>query len=289
MDTRSQLRVQKAVRISGPAGGLRSVTSMKHGVGSVSFPGVVPALTSIKARWLYSWVETRPSSLSLLPPDVEYIPMVARASHLERALTLPWVVKYLQGQNTIMAMNEIDRPDQANMSPEVAIEGYSKLVALYGRQDRTWVSPSVSANAERAGGPFERFMVLADQRGLPVDAVSIHCYPGWKQAATFSAPALAAAALRYIDGVYAKYQRPIWITEVAVVDFSTPGGATWAPLSIQKDFMALLLPQLQARSYVSRYAWYRLSTKTDPKYTAGLALPDTGVLTDLGQTYASLA
>ena len=243
-------------------------------------------MAAIKARWVYSWVETRPSALAQLPPDVEYIPMVARASHLERALTLPWVKAYLQDQKTIMAMNEIDRPDQANMSPEVAVEGYSKLLAVYGIQSRTWVSPSVSANADRKDGPFDRFMVLAAQRGLPVDAVSIHCYPGWRQAANFSAPALAQAALRYVDAVYARYQLPIWVTEMGAVDFSTPGGATWAPVPVQQEFVRLLVPELERRSYVARYAWYRLSTKLDAKFTAGLY--DNGVLTNLGQTYRSV-
>jgi hypothetical protein len=270
---------------------MKNIVSPKHGVCTQTFQGVIPALVNTRATWVYSWLETMPAMFATLPSEgVQYVPMVSRTRNLERALSLQWVRKYLDSQPTIMAFNEIDRPDQADMSPQVAVDNYAALIEMYGRQDRVWVSPSVSANAERAGGPFETFMTLAERRKLPVDAISIHTYPGWRQAANFRPRALANAALKYIDSVHAKYQRPIWVTEMAVVDFSTPGGPTWASVDVQREFMQLLLPELQNRSFVDRYAWFRLQLKEDDRArVVGLADTDTGDLTPLGAEYARLA
>ena len=70
----------------------------------------------------------------------------------------------------------------------------------------TLVSPAVASNAATPGSWLDQFM----SQGLRVDAVALHWF-----CTDFGNPGACTAQLQAnISAVYARYQRPIWLTQV---------------------------------------------------------------------------
>jgi hypothetical protein len=92
--------------------------------------------------------------------------------------------------------------------------------------------------------------------------------------------------LAQIDAIWAKYKKPIWVTEFAVADWSEkfPGG--FSP-SLVESFIKDACAGLDARPYVERYTWKTRST-SDPKMGTSALFTDDGTLTALGTIYAAL-
>ena len=123
---------------------------------------------------------------------------------------------------------------------------------------------------------FSDFMSGASSRGYKMDFVAVHCY--------IRDP---YAFLSYIDNLHNRYwQYPLWITEFAPADWS---GTNPVSVDEAKNFMKIVVPALNSRWYVARYAWY---TGSEPGgswtlSSAGLVY-SWGGLSDVGLLYGRM-
>ncbi len=89
-------------------------------------------------------------------------------------------------------------------------------------------------------------------RNLRVDAVAFH----WYGASTPNNPAGAASTfLNRVEAYHNAYGLPVWITEFAIHDW----GNNYTDDAIRQanaDFLEIVLPELESREYVERYAFY---------------------------------
>lgn len=91
---------------------------------------------------------------------------------------------------------------------------------------------------------FER---SAKASNLRTDFVAIHIY----------GPPDPQKFLQRLDAAYKHYRKPIWITEFAVADWSAREAGTNRYSEEQvMAFMKVVIPELEKRSYVERYAWF---------------------------------
>ena len=203
-------------------------------------------IKSVNASWYYTW------GLGSIPgTQVPFVPMVWGRGAVPQRVSGP-----------LLIINEPDRPDQSNMTVEEALSIWSCQKA-----DRKG-SPAVAGNALKSPW-FIEFMNVAQP-----DFICVHWY----------GPPHPEALLGLVDGLYAKYSLPIWITEFAVAQWdSTKPMFTVDQVS---TFMKEVIPQLESRAHVERYAW-KTRDQTDPCMGTSALFRDDGSLTDLGKLYAS--
>jgi RNA polymerase sigma factor (sigma-70 family) len=216
-----------------------AVRSAKKGVSTYSFAGNAQALRDVRATWYYNWAAER----SVAQIDgVEFVPMIWGAN----SVTAPNLAKARAQGRTLLAFNEPDLGEQANMSVERALELWPQLAATGMRLS----SPAVAYGADTPGGWFDRFMSGARARGYRIDFIALHWY-----GSDFSAAAVGH--LRgYIEKVYDRYKLPIWLTEYALISFS--GGVRYPTQDQQVAFVRNSTTMLQSLSFVERYAWFAL-------------------------------
>jgi hypothetical protein len=223
--------------------------------------------SELGAHWMYSWGNTLREEI---PENVEYVPMFwgkgsVSDENLDRikGLIADGKVKYVLG------FNEPDGALQANMSVPEAIALWPKLEAL----GVPLGSPAtVSPNNEW----MVEFMQKADALGLRVDFIAVHSYGG-------------PNVLNFIDNlkkIHETYNRPIWITEFAVADWSaaTPQANKYSEAQVV-EFMQDALGALNDIEWVHRYAWF--DGRQAPLYTSSLFDEDSH-LTTVGQVYAAI-
>ncbi len=118
-------------------------------------------------------------------------------------------------------------------------------------------APAVAYGGDTPGGWLDQFMSGAAARGYRVDFIPLHWYGG-----DFG-PGAADELRGYLQAVYDRYHKPIWLTEYALTDFSgsTPRYPTEQE---QVDFVNSSTSMLDSLPFVERYAWFTLSTQTSP-------------------------
>jgi hypothetical protein len=222
-------------------------------------------LKQLNVSWYYTWNPDAPAD-STLP----FTPMVWSTKHLPKAnipLETPGV------DNNLLCINEPDMQSQANMTVEDVVAIWSQFEAT----GRRLGSPATASNASRDGSWFANFMTAASMGGLKVDFIAIHWY----------APPNPTSLLGLVDTLYQKYKLPIWITEFAVADWKATSVATNRYTQDQViAFMRQVLPELDKRPYVEKYAWKTRST-SDMYMWSSAIFNDDGSLTQVGECYAA--
>jgi hypothetical protein len=61
----------------------------------------------------------------------------------------------------------------------------------------------------------------------------------------------------HVSAVWARYHKPIWITEYALMRFD---GGTKYPIAVESAFVGQSTAMLRTLPYVERYAWFSLTT-----------------------------
>ena len=223
-------------------------------------------VSMIKGHWHYSWG----ANVSVKEPDnIEFVPMIwGRWIGQDKINTLKeWgdegKVHYLLG------FNEPDRPDQANMTVDEAIDRWPML-------EETGLPLGSPACADSDGPWMKEFMDKANELGLRVDFVCVHWYGG-------NTP---KAFINFLQNIYNEWGKPIWITEFAVADWTAtnPDENRYSPEDVLY-FMKQVLPQLEDLSFVHRYAWFPGYINGGPLCSSAL-WDENGVLTTLGEYYA---
>jgi RNA polymerase sigma factor (sigma-70 family) len=238
--------------------------SAKKGVSTWNFDGVTKALGDVRAGWYYNWAST-PEGIAA-PQNVEFVPMIWGEKSMDQAN----LDKARANGKVLLGFNEPDFPDQANMTPERALELWPKLQATGLRLG----APGVGHSGDQAGGWLDRFMTGAAQRGLRVDFIPIHWY-----GSDFSAAAVGHLK-NYVEAVHARYGKPVWLTEYSLIDFSS-GTPRYPSQQELAAFARGSSAMLEGLPYVERYAWFALPAD---KPGTGLYAPG-GVPNQAGQAY----
>ncbi|MEM8946959.1 MAG: glycosyl hydrolase [Planctomycetota bacterium] len=247
--------------------------SPKRGVGLPLRADVQAAnllkLEVLEVPWFYSWAAEPLSGFAALPDGVDFVPMSwGRNAPANNQAT--WIAGQQAGlYDTLLGFNEPDLATQANMTVQEALERWPTLQA-------TGLRLGSPAPANFNNGWITQFMDgVSSDANLHVDFIAMHGYTG----------ADPQTLLDTIDGIYNTYGLPIWITEFAVRD----GNAAVPADNIYTDqqvynYMADVLPALESRSYVERYAWFP-GERDNPFLTSSALFEDNGSLTKLGRLY----
>ena len=220
---------------------------MKKGVVLKNTEGA-EKLGSLNIAWYYTW-NTNP----IQGTDLPFVPMVwGKNSSVPK-----------DPQDTILILNEPDRPDQSNVAVDDAVTIWNSVKAT--RKG----SPATAANPLKSPW-FAEFMTRADP-----DFLCIHWY----------GPPKPESLLNLVDSLHARYSRPIWITEFAVAQWDTT--KPMYTIDQVSNFMETVIPELEKRAHVERYAWKTRST-TDPIMGTSALFDAQGDLTPIGNLYSTL-
>ncbi|MET0132439.1 MAG: sigma-70 family RNA polymerase sigma factor [Kibdelosporangium sp.] len=215
--------------------------SAKKGVSSWLFDGVTDALADVGAGWFYTWAAGRERITA--PPGVEFVPMIWGA----KSVTPANIAEARKQGTVLLGFNEPDLAEQSNMTVEQALDLWPQLQATGMRLG----SPAVAFGGDKAGGWLDRFMAGAATRGLRVDFITLHWY------GSDFGPAAVNHLKSYITAVQARYNKPIWLTEYSLIDFS--GGSARYPSPEQlAAFAKGSTAMLEGLPSVERYAWFAL-------------------------------
>jgi hypothetical protein len=230
----------------------------KKGVSALAGNGVTTALSDVRAGWFYTWASNTQGVSA--PAGVEFVPMIwgpgsVTDTQLNEAKALG---------TTLLGFNEPDNPGQADMTVERALDLWPRLQATGMRLG----APAVAFGGDQAGGWLDRFMSGAAARGYRVDFIPLHWY-----GSDFSSAA-TGHLMSYLQAVHDRYHKPIWLTEYALIDFTGPV-PRYPSEAEQADFVRNSTAMLQSLAFVERYAWFTLSTSTNPTglYTGSAANP----------------
>tara|TARA_B100001173_G_scaffold157822_1_gene136601 strand:+ start:845 stop:2215 length:1371 start_codon:yes stop_codon:yes gene_type:complete len=225
----------------------------------------------LKTFWHYSWNRDLKDNI---PDSVEYVPMFWGTNSVNDSEIARIKGFINEGKvKHVLGFNEPDLETQANMSVDEAI-------ALWPKLEELGVPLGSPVPAETRGPWLEEFIQKANENNLRVDFIALHIYQS-------NNPQLF---LDIVDKVYEKYNLPIWITEMSVVDNEAETADENRYTSSQiLATMRKLLPELYNRKYVERFAWFS-ATKDSPNYprqAASILFDDQDNLTELGQFYAN--
>lgn len=212
-------------------------------------------VASTKAHWHYS--ESNNRSIKE-PGNIDFVPMVKDtadmgADDFEK-------LQKMKDAGELRHIIGFNHPDSANKGNLTV----SEAIAFWPQLEQFGVPLSSPLCADAEGPWMEDFISQAESSGLRVDYVSVMWYDEYD----------IDGFLDMVESVYNKYNIPIWITRFSLVN---------ARLSEVSDFLETVLPELDERDYVYRYAWESGEVNTPTAFW------DTeGDLTTRGQYYADL-
>ena len=223
-------------------------------------------LGAVRPQWMYTWGSRKPSGI---PAGVDFVPMVWGywgAPGLKKELANC----SQSGAPAVLAFNEPDGKDQANMSVEAALEAWPQLMAAN-------VKLGSPACVQPDGEWMRHFMERAEKLKYRVDFVCIHSYAGPN----------TGALVKRLTKVHEMFGRPLWITEFAVGDWNAKKLKD-NPHSRESvlAFMKECLPALDELSFLERYAWFA-SDATSPQLGPSALINPDQTLTPLGRFYAA--
>lgn len=245
-----------------------AVGTPKKGVSAWYFGPVTAALGDVRASWYYTWAATRGNVTG--PAGVEFVPMIWGADAVKQS-----TLDQARAQGPVLlGFNEPDLKEQSNLPVATALDLWPQLQGTGQRLG----SPAPAYGAATPGGWFDQFMAGVASRGYRVDFIALHWY-----GSDFS-PAATGQLKGYLQAVYNRYHKPIWLTEYALINFS--GTPKYPTGEQQAAFITASVAMLESLSYVERYAWFSLPA-TDGSGT-GLYRPD-GTPTAAGSAYRAAA
>ncbi|KAF9521200.1 glycoside hydrolase family 128 protein [Hydnum rufescens UP504] len=120
------------------------------------------------------------------------------------------------GTKTLMGMNEVNEPSQANMSPAAGVKLWNEDIRPFGLKGYRLVSPAVTSAPSGLQWFQDFFAKCGDydgQKHCGVDIMAIHYYG--TQVSAFQG---------YVTKFHDVFGIPIWVTEFACENFSGQGG-----------------------------------------------------------------
>ena len=213
--------------------------------------------------------------------ETEFVPMTWG----DNAVDIPTRCAYAnrKGYKYLLSYNEPDLQWEANKQPSTMISRWRETITNKGNlRLGSPATETFQINSDKWWTPFWNGMSTNDKNNMTF--IAVHAYQHYYNNAD-----TALQYLHAIDEIYAKYHKPIWITEFAVAD----SGNTFSPnnskhLAQVQEFMKIVLKGLNERNYVERYAWFNFNPTDSKTGASGIFNYDTGKLTTLGQIYANI-
>ncbi|KAG8902302.1 hypothetical protein FRB99_004641 [Tulasnella sp. 403] len=146
---------------------------------------------------------------------------------------------------TVLGMNEPDIPSQANLSPgDAAAQWKNFLEPLKSVQPSIRLgSPAVTNTPAGKQWMYDFFGACGN--GCTVDFVALHWY-GLANATDF---------ISHVTDYHNSFNRSIWVTEWAPLNFGDPSRGQPSPQEII-DFLGATQNWMDRTSFVERYAWF---------------------------------
>jgi len=222
-------------------------------------------LSKLNCKWFYNWGSKMPQGV---PAGVDFKPMIYGYWGGKEGLLKAGQRAKAAGIKELLGFNEPDKKNQSNMSVEKALRVWPLLM-------ETGLRLGSPACVHPDGEWMKAFMAGVKKQKLRVDFVTVHSYGGPN-------PAELEKRLRRIQKMY---QKPIWITELAVGD--------WGAKTVQANkhkpekvlrFMEAMLPKFDKMGFIERYSWFPAGQKSAPLGTSAL-FDAKGNLTRLGECY----
>lgn len=235
----------------------------------LAWPGkaLTDADTAHGLSWWYNWSSGAEGSV----PGVVFEPMVRAKGDIDGKRVH---AAQQAGAQNLLGFNEPNFFAQANLSAEEAAGLWPQLQAIADTEKLGLVGPAVNfcGDDKSKTGPchdtnpvsyLDHFFAAC--AGCRVDFVAVHWYN------------CDVDSLKWYLGQFAKFGRPIWLTEFACAygGDSSPAG--------QEKYMREAIPVLEDDPNVFRYAWF----SADPIPGAQL-LDASGKLNALGRVYVGL-
>lgn len=187
----------------------------------------------------------------------------------------------------ILAFNEPNFTDQANMTPQQAAAAWPALKALAQELNLQIISPACNYSSwTQYSAPYKWLDEFFAQPGVSIDdvaGIAIHSYMGW-----------AVATNGYVQEYIDRYNKPLWLTEFCAWDnFQTNNGGTALQ---QRKEMIDMIDFLEQNPMVARYAWFipRRDEIQNPAFPYMELLTNTngtekGILTETGQVWTYMS
>lgn len=180
------------------------------------------------------------------------------------------------GYKYLLAYNEPDFTDQANLTVDEVVDAWPDFM----NKGIQISSPATALCPPWSKDWFQPFMEQIDaDDNLSIDFIALHHYWNW-----YSDEGVQAF-LDLIDQTYEMYHKPIWITEFAI---SGDPGKNQEQLDAVIGYMKGVIPGLEERDYVERYAWFSFGSKDSRNGASALYDISTGEFTELGKLYSSV-
>lgn len=220
--------------------------SPKRGVGFNfgQIPDADVSLLGPALSWSYNWgINNSNTVYSLFSQyGMDFCPMIWNTNWSEDSIRAFKAAH--PSCRYLLAYNEPNLTDQANMVPSVAAKDWPRLVAIARELDMNIISPAM--NYGTLAGYHDPWKWLDEFFAQPevsiddVDGIAIHCYMN-----------SSTATMGFLDG-FKKYGKPIWLTEFC----SWGSSNSIVSEEAQIRFMVEMLNALEADKQVFRYAWF---------------------------------
>jgi Glycosyl hydrolase catalytic core/F5/8 type C domain len=248
----------------------------------VSFNGVSTAdMQKLQPSvvWWYNWTYSQ----SLSYAGVEYAPMIWGGKGWTNWSASTVEPKIPASSTFLLGFNEPNFTSQSNLTPSTAAGLWPEVVQIATDKNLKIVSPAMNycpsggcttvpgtgINVSDPTAWLDQFFAGCPG-GCKVDAIAVHWY-------NCDLPSLQSYIAKF-----AKYGKPIWLTEFAC---AYGGGDTSA--AGQLKYMNAAVPWLESAASVQRYAWFM--GRGGINNGASALIDSAGSLTALGTAYRNLA
>lgn len=258
---------------------LTQAKSAKRGV-SFNF-GTLPdqdvPLLGSAISWSYNWSSQVPSDAvdaQFVKYGLDWCPMIWNGNYNPDNIRA-YKRKHPEAQY-ILAFNEPNLKDQANMTPAQAAELWPPVVALAKELGMKIVSPALNyGTLEDYHDPVKWMDEFLACEGVSLDdmsAIALHCYMP------------SAGSVKGFIDKFEKYGKPIWLTEFC------NGNSNNISEDTQINYMCETLNMLEAHANVQRYAWFMPRGGFNSKWHDNLLTSEVPVeLTPLGKVFVNFS
>lgn len=260
---------------------VRQKKSSKRGVCTNFRIPTMPDFLGDGVSWCYNWAHTPLSDdrwAMLKGNEMIFYPMVWNAGYSKTNLA---TFKAKDPQSDyVLAYNEPNLTDQANMTPQQAAAVWPDFVATAKSLGLKIVGPAVNyGTLSGYNDPVKWYDDFLAQPGVSlddIDAIALHCYMPNGQA-------VKSLMIRK----FAKYNKPLWLTEFENGEASSEAS--------QIVFCEQTCTYLEADPMVERYAWFMDNTGSNNRapHFPLVTVPEMGGseshITDLGKVYTGLS
>ena len=205
----------------------------------------------MNSRWNYRWHFTDPADDDY--NHSEWVPMLfAGYSDAWLNNAIDYILDRSDRTQFVLGFNEPERTNQGFTTLDRAVEAWQLIENRFAGTGIQLVSPAVSDNAHGRQWLAD-FMSRVEANDLQVDAIAFH----WYGNVNINNPVASGNQfLARVDDYHNTYGRPVWITEFAGVDWGSQYTEEQMA-NFNAAFLEHVIPELEARDHVHRYAWFQ--------------------------------